>query len=40
MLNYLHGDVVKQVSPTNFSDTGSRFEANAMRTQLAFQVAF
>jgi phosphate-selective porin OprO/OprP len=36
MFNYLHGDIAKQVSPTNFGDTGSRFNAIAMRTQVAF----
>jgi len=36
MLDYLHGDVAKQVSPTNFADSGSNFNAVAMRTQVAF----
>jgi phosphate-selective porin OprO/OprP len=36
MFDYLHGNVAKQVSPTNFGDTGSRFDAFAMRTQVAF----
>ncbi len=36
MFNYLHGDIAKQVSPTNFGDTGARFDAFAMRTQVAF----
>jgi phosphate-selective porin OprO/OprP len=36
MLNYLHGDIAKQVSPTNFGDTGAKFDAFAMRTQVAF----
>jgi phosphate-selective porin OprO/OprP len=36
MLNYLHGDITKQVSPTNFGDTGAKFDAFAMRTQVAF----
>ena len=36
MFNYLHGDIDKQVSPTNSSDAGSRFDAFAMRTQVAF----
>ena len=36
MFDYLHGDVAKQVSPTNFADTGSKFDAFAMRTQFAF----
>jgi hypothetical protein len=36
MFDYLHGDIVKQVSPTNFDDAGSRFNAFAMRTQVTF----
>jgi phosphate-selective porin OprO and OprP len=36
MFNYLHGDVAKQVSPTNVGDAGSKFDAFAMRTQIAF----
>jgi phosphate-selective porin OprO/OprP len=36
MLDFLHGDVTKQVGPTNFTDTGSKFNAVAMRTQVAF----
>jgi phosphate-selective porin OprO and OprP len=36
MFDYLHGDVAKQASPTNFADTGSKFNAFAMRTQVAF----
>jgi phosphate-selective porin OprO/OprP len=36
MFNYLHGTVAKQVSATNFGDTGSKFDAVAMRTQWAF----
>jgi len=36
MFNYLHGDVAKQVSPTNIGDAGSKFDAFAMRTQVAF----
>ncbi|HXQ09149.1 MAG TPA: OprO/OprP family phosphate-selective porin [Bradyrhizobium sp.] len=36
MFDYLHGDVAKQLSPTNFADTGSKFNAFAMRTQVAF----
>jgi phosphate-selective porin OprO/OprP len=36
MFDYLHGDVRKQVSPTNFGDTGSKFDAFAMRTQVAW----
>jgi phosphate-selective porin OprO and OprP len=36
MLNYLHGDISKQLSPTNSTDTGAKFDAVAMRTQVAF----
>jgi phosphate-selective porin OprO and OprP len=36
MFDYLHGDIVKQISPTNFGDSGSKFDAFAMRTQVAF----
>jgi phosphate-selective porin OprO and OprP len=36
MFNYLHGDIAKQVSPTNIGDAGSKFDAFAMRTQVAF----
>lgn len=36
MLDFLHGDIAKQLSPTNFTDTGSKFNALAMRTQVAF----
>jgi len=36
MFDYLHGDISKQVSPTNFADTGAKFDAFAMRTQVAF----
>ncbi|MEH2512538.1 phosphate-selective porin OprO/OprP [Nitrobacteraceae bacterium AZCC 1564] len=36
MLNYLHGDVAKQQSPTSTVDVGSTFDAVAMRTQFAF----
>ncbi len=36
MLNYLHGDINKQVSATNATDAGSKFDAIAMRTQIAF----
>jgi hypothetical protein len=35
MFNYLHGDIDKQVSPTNFGDAGSKFEAFAMCTEVA-----
>jgi phosphate-selective porin OprO/OprP len=36
MFNYLHGDVAKQISPTNTGDAGAKFDAFAMRTQVAF----
>jgi phosphate-selective porin OprO/OprP len=36
MLNYLHGDVARQFSPTSTVDAGSTFDAVAMRTQFAF----
>jgi phosphate-selective porin OprO and OprP len=36
MFDYLHGDVAKQVSPTNVGDAGAKFNAFAMRTQVAF----
>ena len=36
MFDYLHGDVVKQISATNVGDAGSKFDAFAMRTQVAF----
>ena len=36
MFDYLHGDIAKQASPTNFVDTGAKFNAFAMRTQVAF----
>ena len=36
MFDYLHGDVRKQISPTNFGDAGSKFDAIAMRTQVAW----
>jgi phosphate-selective porin OprO and OprP len=36
MFDYLHGDIAKQVSSTNFGDAGSKFDAFAMRTQVAF----
>lgn len=36
MFDYLHGDVARQISPTNFGDAGSKFNAFAMRTQVAF----
>ncbi|MEO6840386.1 MAG: porin [Bradyrhizobium sp.] len=36
MFDYLHGDVAKQISATNAGDAGSKFNAFAMRTQVAF----
>jgi phosphate-selective porin OprO and OprP len=36
MLNYFHGDITKQVSATNTGDVGAKFDAVAMRTQIAF----
>jgi phosphate-selective porin OprO/OprP len=36
MFNYLHGDITKQVSATNTGDVGAKFDAVAMRTQIAF----
>lgn len=36
MFDYLHGNVARQISPTNFGDAGSKFDAVAMRTQVAF----
>jgi phosphate-selective porin OprO/OprP len=36
MLDYLHGNVSKQASPVSSADVGSKFDAVAMRTQVAF----
>jgi hypothetical protein len=36
MFDYLHGNVARQVSPTNAADAGSRYDAFAVRTQVAF----
>jgi phosphate-selective porin OprO/OprP len=36
LFDYLHGNVAKQVSPTNPGDAGSKFDAIAMRTQITF----
>lgn len=36
MVNFLHGEVDKQVSPTSPTDAGAKFNALAMRTQVAF----
>jgi phosphate-selective porin OprO and OprP len=36
MLDYLHGNVSKQASPVSTADVGAKFDAVAMRTQVAF----
>jgi phosphate-selective porin OprO/OprP len=36
MFDFLHGDITKQISPTNFGDAGAKFNGFAMRTQVAF----
>lgn len=36
MLDYLHGNITKQASPTNVTDVGAKYDAVAMRTQVAF----
>ena len=36
MFDYQHGKITKQISPTNSGDAGAKFEAFAMRTQVAF----
>jgi phosphate-selective porin OprO and OprP len=36
MFDYLHGNIAKQISPTDSSDAGAKFDAFAMRTQIAF----
>jgi phosphate-selective porin len=36
MFDYLHGDVARQISAINARDAGSKFDAFAMRTQVAF----
>jgi phosphate-selective porin OprO/OprP len=36
MLDYLHGDISRQATPTSTADVGSKFDAVAMRTQVAF----
>ena len=36
MFDYLHGDIAKQISAINAGDAGSKFNAFAMRTQVAF----
>lgn len=39
MFDYLHGNIAKQISPTNSGDAGARFDAFAMRAQVAFWIA-
>lgn len=36
MFNYLHGDIARQASATSTVNTGSKFDAFGMRTQVAF----
>jgi phosphate-selective porin OprO/OprP len=36
MFDYQHGNITKQISSTNSGDAGAKFEAFAMRTQVAF----
>ena len=36
MFDYLHGNIGKQISPTNSGNAGARFDAFAMRTDVAF----
>jgi hypothetical protein len=36
MFNYQHGNIDKQVSATSPADAGAKFDALAMRTQIAF----
>jgi len=36
LFDYLHGNVAKQISPTNIGDAGAKFDAFAMRTQVTF----
>jgi phosphate-selective porin OprO/OprP len=36
MVDYLHGDITKQLSAINAHDVGAKFDAFAMRTQIAF----
>jgi phosphate-selective porin OprO and OprP len=36
MFDYLHGDVARQISAINARNAGSKFDAFAMRTQVAF----
>jgi phosphate-selective porin OprO/OprP len=36
MFDYLHGNIAKQISPTNSGNAGAGLDAFAMRTQVAF----
>jgi hypothetical protein len=36
LFDYLHGCIAKQISPTDTGDAGAKFDAFAMRTQIAF----
>ena len=36
LFDYLHGDVARQISTINAGNAGSKFDAVAMRTQVAF----
>jgi phosphate-selective porin OprO/OprP len=36
LFDYLHGDVARQLSAINAGNAGSKFDAVAMRTQVAF----
>jgi phosphate-selective porin OprO/OprP len=36
MLNYVHDDIAKQVSAINAGNVGAKFDAFAVRTQIAF----
>jgi phosphate-selective porin OprO and OprP len=36
MLNYLHGNLSRQSTPTSIGDVDSKFDAVAMRTHFAF----
>jgi len=34
MLDYLHDNITKQLSPTNFTDTGAKFDTVVVRRQV------
>jgi phosphate-selective porin OprO/OprP len=36
MFEYLHGNIPKQITPTTTADSGAKFDAFAMRAQVAF----